>query len=87
MDDLNDVMQPQPNRDTVSLPITFDYNGGRSESSRTRKVLAWMFGVIFFLIGLGILFRGTQGFFLSSNCRYFIHCSFLLYTIYLITGE
>lgn len=64
MDDLNDVMQPQPNRDTVSLPITFDYNGGRSESSRTRKVLAWMFGVIFFLIGLGILFRGTQGFFL-----------------------
>ena len=60
---LQDVMQPSPNSDTVSLPITFDYTVGRSESGRTRKVIAWMVSIIFFIIGLLILFRGSQNFF------------------------
>lgn len=60
---LQDVMQPSPNSDTVSLPITFDYTVGRSESGRTRKVIAWMVSIIFFIIGLLILFRGLQNFF------------------------
>lgn len=60
---LQDVMQPSPNSDTVSLPITFDYTVGRSESGRTRKVIAWMVSIIFFIIGLLILFRGSQSFF------------------------
>ena len=60
---LQDVMQPSPDSDTVSLPITFDYTVGRSESGRTRKVIAWMVSIIFFIIGLLILFRGSQNFF------------------------
>ena len=60
---LQDVMQPSPDSDTVSLPITFDYTVGRSESGRTRKVIAWMVSFIFFIIGLLILFRGSQNFF------------------------
>lgn len=60
---LQDVMQPSPDSDTVSLPITFDYTVGRSESGRTRKVIAWMVSIIFFIIGLLILFKGSQNFF------------------------
>lgn len=60
---LQDVMQPSPDSDTVSLPITFDYTVGRSESGRTRKVIAWLVSIIFFIIGLLILFRGSQNFF------------------------
>lgn len=60
---LQDVMQPSPDSDTVSLPITFDYTVGRSESGRTRRVIAWMVSIIFFIIGLLILFRGSQNFF------------------------
>lgn len=60
-----DVMQPRPSSDTVSLPITFDYTVGRSESSRTRKVLSWIGGIIFFILGLLILFKGSQNFFVK----------------------
>lgn len=60
---LQDIMQPSPDSDTVSLPITFDYTVGRSESGRTRKVIAWMVSIIFFIIGLLILFKGSQNFF------------------------
>jgi len=62
---LQDVMQPKPENDTVSLPITFDYTVGRSESGRTRKVISWMGGIIFFILGLLILFRGSQNFFIK----------------------
>lgn len=62
---LQDVMQPSPDSDTVSLPITFDYTVGRSESGRTRRVIAWMVSIVFFLIGLLILFRGSQNFFVK----------------------
>lgn len=60
---LQDVMQPSPDSDTVSLPITFDYTVGRSESGRTRRVIAWMVSIVFFILGLLILFRGSQNFF------------------------
>lgn len=62
---LQDVMQPSPDSDTVSLPITFDYTVGRSESGRTRRVIAWMVSIVFFLIGLLILFKGSQNFFVK----------------------
>lgn len=62
---LQDVMQPRPESDTVSLPITFDYTVGRSESGRTRRVISWMGGIIFFILGLLILFKGSQNFFIK----------------------
>lgn len=60
MNELQDSMQPQMGQDTVSLPITFDYKGGRAESGRTRKVLSWIVGVVVFLLGLVILFGGGR---------------------------
>lgn len=66
MESLRDFIQPQLGDDTVRLPVTFDYNGGRSESNKTRRVLSWMFGVIGFLLGLLILFsKGDRSFFVK----------------------
>lgn len=63
MDNLKDFLQPKLGDETVMLPVTFDYNGGRSESTRTRKVLSWIIGVLGFLFGLLILFsKGRQSF-------------------------
>lgn len=86
-DNLQDVMQPQVGSDMVSLPITFDYNGGRSESTRTRKVLAWMFGIIFFLIGLGILFRGSQGFFVRLLIVGFLYTAIFYFIRFVLLRE
>lgn len=66
MESLQDFIQPQLGDGTVRLPVTFDYNGGRSESNKTRRVLSWMFGVIGFLIGLLILFsKGDRSLFVK----------------------
>lgn len=66
MESLRDFIQPQLGDDTVRLPVTFDYNGGRSESNKTRRVLSWMFGVIGFLLGIIILFSKGNRSFLSK---------------------
>ena len=66
MESLQDFIQPQLGDDTVRLPVTFDYNSGRAESYKTRRVLSWMFGVIGFLLGLLILFsKGDRSLFVK----------------------
>lgn len=66
MENLRDFIQPQLGDDTVRLPVTFDYNGGRSESNRTRKVLSWIVGGIGFILGILILFsKGDRSLFVK----------------------
>lgn len=62
-DNLQDFLQPSIDSDTVLLPITFDYSGGRSDSGRVRRATAWIISGVSFVLCLLILFsKGNMGF-------------------------
>ncbi len=50
-------MRPRIGQDTITLPITFDYQGGRREKEKTAKVWAVVLGVLEVIFFIGFLFR------------------------------
>lgn len=53
-------MRPEMGDSSMTLPITFDYSGGRRESSKSRRIWAIIFGVIGLLFAIGVLFAKEQ---------------------------
>ena len=58
-------MRPGLGATSLSLPVTFDYSGGRRDSRRTRIAWAVIVGIIGAIIGVGIIFS-RDGFFLVN---------------------
>lgn len=62
--ELKDLLRPRKDEDSVRLPVTFVYSGGRDESSTTRKYTAWILGVLNIIIGIFLLFgKNNSGIF------------------------
>lgn len=58
-------MRPTMGATNMTLPITFDYSGGRREHLRSRKIWAVVLSIIGLLAGIGTLFS-KEGFFLAN---------------------
>lgn len=58
-------MRPQPGDTTIVLPITFDYNGGRSENSKTKVIWGVIISIIGTLVGIGTM-TSSDGFFILN---------------------
>lgn len=58
-------MRPKMGATNMTLPITFDYSGGRRDSSRSHKIWAVVLGILGLLVGIGTLFS-KEGFFLAN---------------------
>lgn len=48
-------MRPQMGASSVTLPVTFDYSGGRRDSRKSRILWAVIVGVIGLIMGIGII--------------------------------
>lgn len=48
-------MQPTPEDTTVSIPITFDYKGGRNENSKNKWILLAVMVVVTIILTIGII--------------------------------
>lgn len=53
-------MRPELGDSSMTLPITFDYSGGRRESGKSRKIWAAIFGVVGLLLSIGVLLSKEQ---------------------------
>lgn len=49
------TMRPQKNCDTIDLPVTFDYKGGRADSDKSRYLWSAIVGVVGVIISIGTL--------------------------------
>ena len=49
------TMRPQKNCDTIDLPVTFDYKGGRVDSDKSRYLWSVIVGVVGIIISIGTL--------------------------------
>lgn len=58
-------MRPKMGATSMSLPITFDYSGGRRESNRSRKFWSVIISIVCFIVGLGIMFNKQGSFFFN----------------------
>ena len=59
------TMRPSKNDSTIKIPITFDYNGGRKEATKSRYIWSAVVGVVGLIIGIGIM-TSSDGFFLIN---------------------
>ena len=48
-------MKPRLGATTMTLPITFDYSGGRDESNKSKKLWSWILGILGVIISVGML--------------------------------
>lgn len=53
-------MRPEMGDSTITLPITFDYSGGRKDTSKTAKVWSIILAVVGILIFFGTLFGNAE---------------------------
>ena len=54
-------MQPQNGDNSIQIPITFDYKGGRGENSVKNKIILTVVFIILFVgISVGLLFTGLE---------------------------
>lgn len=58
-------MRPQKGSSTITLPITFDYTGGRKESNKSKLLWSIILGIIGIIVGIGII-TSKEGFFLKN---------------------
>ena len=58
-------MRPTKGRREMSLPITFDYSGGRQEKNSTSKIWSVIITILGFIIGIGVMFN-KKGFILLN---------------------
>lgn len=56
----SNIMRPEKGSLTVTLPITFDYSGGRKEQFKYKILWAFVAGIIGIVIAIGILTRKTM---------------------------
>lgn len=61
----DNFMRPKMGQTFITLPVTFDYSGGRNESDKTRIAWTVILGVVGLIVCLGILFN-KEGFFLTN---------------------
>lgn len=61
----NTGMRPKVGDYTLTLPITFDYSGGRRNRNKTTRIWAAILGVLSVIIGVGILFRSNSNIFIN----------------------
>lgn len=54
------VMKPYKGMETVSIPVTFGYKGGRNESFRKRVLWSVVVGLISLIIAVGFLIRNNS---------------------------
>lgn len=52
------IMEPQPGDTTISIPITFDYRGGRQENSRNKFILSAIVLVVQIILIIGLSTNG-----------------------------
>lgn len=52
----NTGMRPEMGDSTITLPITFDYSGGRKDTNKMAKVWAVILSIVGLIIFLGVLF-------------------------------
>lgn len=50
-------MRPKMGDSSITLPVTFDYSGGRRDSKRSKTLWAVIVGIVGVIIGIGILFN------------------------------
>ena len=50
-------MRPKMGDSSMTLPVTFDYSGGRRDSRRSKTLWAVVVGIIGVIVGVGILFN------------------------------
>lgn len=55
-------MRPALGDEYITLPITFDYHGGRKDSSKSRKLWAAIISVVGAIIAIGLLFSDNNSF-------------------------
>lgn len=55
-------MRPAVGDSHITLPITFDYHGGRKDSQKTKKLWSWILGIVGTIISIGILFSKESSF-------------------------
>ena len=58
-------MRPQKGATTITLPVTFDYNGGRKDSGKYRTIWAVIVGIVGALLGFGTIFSREGNFILN----------------------
>ena len=54
------VMKPYKGMETVSIPVTFGYKGGRNESFRKRVLWSVVVGIVSLIIAVGFLIRDNS---------------------------
>lgn len=64
-DEMSSIMRPTKKSRTISIPITFDYSGGRREYSRSRLIWAAVLSVVAIIVGVGTIFSSEGNFFLN----------------------
>ena len=50
-------MRPKLGQETITLPITFDYQGGRREKSKTSRNIAIVLGIVGIIVAIVLLFN------------------------------
>lgn len=58
-------MKPTMGMSFLTLPVTFDYSGGRKDKEKSMKMWAWILGVVGLLCSVGILFNKDKNFFFN----------------------
>ena len=71
-------MRPRVGQLTMTLPVTFDYSGGRADKAKTTRVWAIILGILTVMFMVGSLFNSNRNFFI--NILYSLGSGLLLST-------
>lgn len=63
--DSDNVMRPRKGDSSINLPVTFDYSGGRKETSKSKMLWVGIIGVLGLIMGIGTIFS-SEGFWLVN---------------------
>lgn len=61
----NSLMRPRMGDRSITLPITFDYSGGRSETKRQTIIWGVVFAIVCVIIAFGVIFNKEGSFFVN----------------------
>lgn len=54
---MNDDMRPRPEDNTIHIPITFDYKGGRGENKKGKIIISILLSVIVIIVAVALFLR------------------------------
>ena len=86
MEDLSG-MRPKMGDSHITLPITFDYSGGRSEKNHSKKVWSIILSVISIIIFIGLLFRGDNPWYIRIFLAFGFEALFILFLRFIMFKE